>query len=233
MTMDLNELDNDNDGNYPHPIRMLKAVSSDGKIEAVFGDLEQKLVEEIQQAQVVTGAMAWLTNGAVLRALAGCDTVSIIVNKEDFLRPDKGNATNARTRFLYGKIPKNSRYQWRQSRILSSSGEPTFDAVRCVGMADSRAKILPRLHHKFLVFSRWPEGLTDADRWRTPPSPYAVWTGSFNATENATRSLENAVIIRDPEIAKAYENEWGHALRWSEPLDWETPYAEPEWRIGT
>ena len=33
--------------------------------------------------------------------------------------------------------------------------------------------------------------------------PYAVWTGSFNLTFNAVNSLENAVLLTDPDIAKA------------------------------
>jgi hypothetical protein len=61
----------------------------------------------------------------------------------------------------------------------------------------------------------------------------AVWTGSFNPTQNATRSLENAVFIRDAEIAAAYGREFEQVVLMSEPLDWESPWVCPEWRIGT
>lgn len=60
-----------------------------------------------------------------------------------------------------------------------------------------------------------------------------VWTGSYNFTQNAERSWENAVIIRDPVIADAYLREWAQLYSLSEPLDWKSPYVAPEWRIGT
>jgi hypothetical protein len=63
--------------------------------------------------------------------------------------------------------------------------------------------------------------------------PYAVWTGSFNPTHNGTMSLENAVIIYDDEIAGAYYREWQQIEALSEPLDWNSPWVAPEWRIGT
>jgi hypothetical protein len=58
-----------------------------------------------------------------------------------------------------------------------------------------------------------------------------VWTGSFNLTKNATRSLENVVVIRCPRIALAYYDEWMQVEAISEPLDWAIQWPCPEWKI--
>ncbi len=63
--------------------------------------------------------------------------------------------------------------------------------------------------------------------------PVRVWTGSFNLTQNAVASFENAVIISNPRIVQAYTVEFEQLFALSEPLDWTTEYVEPEYRIGT
>jgi hypothetical protein len=60
-----------------------------------------------------------------------------------------------------------------------------------------------------------------------------VWTGSFNFTETATASLENAVILREPRLIEAYLREFCQVAALSEPLDWSSAWLAPEWRIGT
>lgn len=77
------------------------------------------------------------------------------------------------------------------------------------------------MHHKFFVF------------FNADLVPYAVWTGSFNATENAARSRENAVYLRSATIARHYAAEWSRTLALSEPLDWSSNFIEPEWRFGS
>ena len=94
------------------------------------------------------------------------------------------------------------------------------------------------MHHKFAVFCERRESNDSAAEEAffddyIVPVPYAVWTGSFNFTYTGTRSFENAVYIEDPEISRAYFNEWEQVAALSEPLDWERPYVAPEWRIGT
>lgn len=84
------------------------------------------------------------------------------------------------------------------------------------------------MHNKFLVFAKL------LDRGNTESiEPYAVWTGSFNLTLNATQSLENALLLEDPVIVEAYFEEFGQIMALSEPLDWTTDWSEPKWRIGT
>jgi hypothetical protein len=61
----------------------------------------------------------------------------------------------------------------------------------------------------------------------------SVWTGSMNLTFNANQSLENAVHIRDPIIARGYVQEWAQILGISECLDWTSEWCAPEFHIGT
>lgn len=206
------------------------------KVEAVFIGLETRLVQEIERADAVVGCMAWLTNKAVLAALAQKHFVSVLVQKEDFLRPDAGAWSREGLHKLYAALPVGDRAQidaW-----YNHAGERPLAPVRCIGL-NRRGPAVPRMHHKFMVFcdlvphygaesAEWPG---NSEAWKA--KPYAVWTGSFNATENGTRSLENAVIIRSPKIATAYLNEFRTLLGISEPLNWSSKWVRPEYRIGT
>lgn len=62
--------------------------------------------------------------------------------------------------------------------------------------------------------------------------PYAVWTGSFNFTVNATKSFENALYITDPSVVQAYFSQWGQIEGGlSESLDSESDSLSPEWEL--
>lgn len=220
------------------------ATSEDKKISVYFRDIEQHLLEYIQEADVVIGCVAWLTSEPILRALALKKHVSIIVQKEDFLRPDIASRPNWARRLceLYNRIPSLNRFQL--SGLVSSLdtfGDPTLDAVRCVGNYNSEKKpAFPRSHHKFVLFcelldTSWMYDEEEINQLIEEETirPYAVWTGSFNFTSTAVRSFENALVLQDPNIVNAFYEEYSQIVALSEPLDWETPWSEPEWRIGT
>lgn len=61
--------------------------------------------------------------------------------------------------------------------------------------------------------------------------PYAVWTGSFNFSVNATKSFENALYITEPSIVQAYFSEWSQLECLSESLDSESVSLSPEWEL--
>src|SRR2546426_5099329 len=83
-----------------------------GCVKAIFKNLEGALIKEIRQADVVVGCVAWLTSEAILKALACRQHVSIIVQKEDFLRPDltSRRGWTGMLRRLYGALPDWSRF---------------------------------------------------------------------------------------------------------------------------
>jgi len=132
-------------------------------------------------------------------------------------------------RTLYDDLSGNfTRYEFPFLAHMSCACGYPIEPVRCVGVINNGQKIpSPRMHHKFVVFGH----LTEEEY----PYflPYAVWTGSFNFTKTAGYSLENAVVIREPAIVKAYVSEWEQVMALSEPLNWNATWVEPEWRIGT
>jgi hypothetical protein len=194
-----------------------------------FRDLKQKLIRYIGAADYVFGCVAWLTDLEILAALRGKRGVSLVIQKEDFLRPD-GNSKNFRRDVYdaYTSLPTVERYQFRLgvANELSTSLDPRVQGVRVVGFPRS-GDYGPRMHHKFCVFAKHNEEL---ETWH---APHAVWTGSFNWTQSASNSLENAVYIDEPKAAKGFYLEFQQVLALSEPPDWTAAYVAPEWRIGT
>ena len=177
------------------------------------------------------------------------DHVSIIVQKEDFLRPDSYDTNNyyKDLRNAYNALPTRfSRYEVEHEIVpnLSVCGDVMIEPIRCMGNHNSdKSPAFPRMHNKFLVFTDNIEHEVDAsDTPNELPYQYTtlgisddacVWTGSYNLSYTATKSLENAVIIHNKDIAQAYFNEWGQITALSERLNWESEWCEPEWRIGT
>lgn len=206
-------------------------------VEVYFKDLEYHLVRKIREADIVVGCVAWLTHMDILGALSRLTAASIIVQKEDFLRPDSKNLSMSDIRNAYNKVPYWSRMgMGGVLGEMSVCGDPTIQGVRCVGAESSgQKKAHPRMHHKFLVFCKHePDPGAEIMGIMYPNvSPYAVWTGSFNFTYNAERSFENAVVLQDHKAVWAYFQEYLQVAALSEPLDYEHPWIEPEWRIGT
>lgn len=209
----------------------LKDYSVEGhRVSVFFKDLDLRLIELIKRSEVVLGCVAWLTHEKIIDALSTIDC-SIILQKEDLWRPDMpgqiGIKSKQTIRNLYDRlkcdIPRSSLPG--VGADLSLGGDASLDPLRCVGNFNAtRRASMARSHHKFLVFCNKSEcGL----------APYAVWTGSFNLTKNAVLSFENAVYIRDREIALAFAQEYAQILALSETLDWSSNWCAPEYRIGT
>lgn len=204
-------------------------------ISVYFKNIEQELITKINEADAVFGAVAWMTNPKIISAISR-KRASIIVQKEDFLRPDmedKGD-WKANLRKSYDKINGFDRFEiGGLVANLSYCGDPSIEGVRCVGNHNSdKNPAFPRMHNKFMVFAK----MVDSDKSEFIPKvvePYAVWTGSFNFTANATNSLENAVYITDPKIVSAFFVEFSKIVALSEPLDWTSNWCAPEWRIGS
>lgn len=232
MKTNLNLLSIRDDHEY-QPIAELRNSTSAGTATAHFQELESELVKFVSSYPVVVGCVAWLTNVAVLAALATRKSVSVLVQKEDFLRPDTGGWSKDVLRTAYSALPGMSRYDFRPTYGYSTCCGDGCDSIRCVGIFERGSRTYPRMHHKFLVGCNFPGRDEHGAAQLGFCEPLAVWTGSFNPTENGTRCLENAVVITDPGIVQAYFSEWGVVFGLSEQLDWESDYVEPEFRIGT
>jgi hypothetical protein len=214
-------------------------ASSKGNVIVYFRHIEKHLIHHITTAEIVVGCVAWVTHQSILQALAKVPQgVSIIIQKEDFLRPDLGSNSNwrAELRRRYSQLRSLSFWPDLLDIVTAAiNGDRFIDPVRCVGIYNrSNAPAAPRMHHKFLVFCRLKASKvvnSDETYVLKEIEPYAVWTGSFNLTFNAVNSLENAVLLSDLDIAKAYYQEWQDVAFISEPLDWEQDWVQPQWGV--
>lgn len=77
-----------NERGYDFKLNNYHVCDNNSKVEVLFDGAEAKLLELIEQYEVVVGCVAWFTNFKVLNALEKCEWVSIVVQKEDFLRND-------------------------------------------------------------------------------------------------------------------------------------------------
>lgn len=223
-----------------HPsMQSLDHSVTSGNVRVVFRDIEPFIVNAIREHDSVFGCVAWLTNRNILRALASRQDTSIIVQKEDFLRPDRGGPRGAELRRLYKKLPNDRGNDGTYHFGYNCASGLETEAVRCVGYASNKDRTIPRMHHKFLVLCSQEK---EPESGCVQVTPEAVITGSYNMTENATRSLENIVFIKDGAIASAYYDEFVTIYGISESLDWTKPYVDPNYgpengdagpRIGT
>lgn len=252
--LDLNNFTIPNDSIYAKSINKgTIAVSKDysveisnpsfDSVEIHFRQIEERLVNKILQFKdgLILGCVAWLTSYKILNALAKCRNVQIIVQKEDFLRPDinvvNSNKWKIELHDKYNRVKCNiARHQFKSPiGHLSVAFDPTVDGIRCVGNHNSEKKVaFPRMHNKFMIFC---ETANEESLELFSYNPVSLWTGSFNLTQNATFSLENAVCFNDSsgrnEIINAYLNEHHQIFCLSEKLNWANDWIEPEFRIGT
>lgn len=207
-------------------------------IEVAFKNIEPKLISLISEYRkgFIFGCVAWLTSKPVLTALAKCDNVQIILQKEDFLRPDvdiiNTTAWTNEIRNLYSSLKCSyNRFECLEPiENLSQCDDPTVAPIRCVGnYNETKSPAFARSHHKFLVFCR-----IDENRKYLPE---VVWTGSFNLTKTATRSFDNVIILTDKSgdnsILTSFVKEHHQIFALSEQLNWEHSWVAPEFRIGT
>ena len=127
--------------------------TTSGNVEAVFRDIEERLVQEISSADFVVGCVAWLTNRRILEALGEVECC-IIVQKEDFLRPDS-DGSKTELQALYNLIlnRRNRGEFWPPLSEMSTHGDNGIEGIRCVGNHNAkRSPSFPRAHHKFVVF---------------------------------------------------------------------------------
>lgn len=262
LNKNLNEWFPEEGGDVEHYFEDYATFSGDnsfnkGPMTCVFRNLEEHLVGCIKKADAVVGCVAWLTHPKILDALATIP-VNILVQKEDFLRPDldKNDSYKQALRRKYDALRPFRWQGWSCDGMLPYNvcGTVDEDPVRCVGNWNKdKNPAFPRMHNKFLVFLRkeekiYYEGMeisgkdVNSQEIFYDPAlidkeqvlvPCAVWTGSFNFTLNGGYSLENALIIEDRDIAERYAREWNFILGLSEKLDWTKEWSSPDLRIGS
>jgi hypothetical protein len=269
--LNLNELCIPSDGNYSDDLQ--KGLSETAhvrelpeelpqKVSVFFEDLEARLVQEIEKHELVFGCVAWLSNRRVLQALAKKKHVGIVIQKEDFLRPDSDDEYGNKIKSLYEALPPMAPFGGSVDGadpkrvnffyfVNTCCGELAgLHPIRIMGLPNVQRKAaMPRMHHKFLCFGNIgqyeveiKEGVCADDAYSFTDSFQcfseikSVWTGSFNVTQNATRSRENAVLIEGGEIPLDYYQEFQRiwlASEEIEPHHWCGKWTPGEFRFGT
>lgn len=252
--------------------------------ELVLRNHAQRCIEMIRKSDKVFGCIAWITHPEILDALAeplewskAERRVQIIVNKEDFLRPDYTDKVSRNETSFYNELRSkydrlgggvNTYLEVGRRFVETSTGwncNLDVESLRCVGLS-LKQRWSPKMHHKFAVFMRGCGNGSGAhlshkdtdseayvtyvpwhDHYSATASRHlscgkcheegcfaAAWIGSFNWTKNAGKSFESVVITEDKEIVNSLLWEHSQLLLMSEPLDWNSPYVDPELsdRIG-
>lgn len=206
------------------------SITVNAKCEVVFRDHKRKILEFISRYEAFLGAIAWFTDTDIISALRD-KKIGIVVQKEDFLRPES-KVSKVALRRAYSSVPDTlTRYELPGvANSLSVCGSPEVEPFRCVGNHNrNKEAAMPRMHNKFLIgcdYVKFPDRNSSVE-------PRAVWTGSYNFTFNAQASFENALIIEDSTLALAFAKEWAQIYALSEPLDWASEWVAPQYRIGT
>ena len=140
MNLDLNNYQINTDG-HPLDPEDYSVKVSDCDLEVVFRNQKKRLLKLIRDYPYVCGCVAWLTDMQVLSAMADMKHVSIIVQKEDFLRPDLNNSSDfyMNLRKAYESLPTTFGRLWVEGLVgrLSMTSDYTLDSIRCMGNHNS------------------------------------------------------------------------------------------------
>lgn len=223
---------------------MLKdnSLHSNGDVTVYFKGIESQVLSQIKLADAVFGAVAWLTNYRILNELKRKDNVLIVLEKEEYLKKsyseeyendkpkkkaEKRNKTTLRTKYKELTLELTPYELGGIFENFSGEGNPVLESIRCVGSVESFSK----MHNKFIVLAKvnkTTEYTLGIEIKKSIVKPYAVLTGSFNFSVNATNSLENCLLITEQKIVDAYYSEFLQILAVSENREWQCDTPKPD-----
>lgn len=174
-----------------------------GKIEVVFMDVEDFLVESVKDVDVVIGCTAYSSSDSELISAIKQDKMySLIVSRE---RDKKGHLKAWPPRKIIEGFPTDF-LTWVEDELhpdLSITDQSRVSAIEAINAPLVEGGKHPRLHSKFLVTAKKCDGV-----WQ----PVQAITGSFNFSSNAGYCLENVVSIKCSKIINAYIKQWHQTL---------------------
>jgi|TARA_R110002126_G_scaffold5189_2_gene26976 hypothetical protein len=220
-----NEIDLENIANFNELIGTNHSFK-DGDVSVYFRGLKDRLISEINNSEMVLGAVAWLTDYDLLEAMSK-KPCQIVLQKEDFLRPDMEVILSRSSKLKLREAYNNLSFEYTSvsfsNKIFELSYDEIFDIepVRCFGLLTEKMKhCSPKMHNKFLIFCEFD---TNTNKIK----PKKVWSGSANLTEMSMYSLENAILIDNETIALQYLKEYEYIYYLSESLNWDSTWVSP------
>jgi phosphatidylserine/phosphatidylglycerophosphate/cardiolipin synthase-like enzyme len=205
-------------------------------VRVMFQKLGTEMVTRLDMTvpgDFVFAAVAWLTSKPILEAMHRAHKrgviVLVVLQKEKWLRKGKSqNEFQKKLRSRYDALGAHQvevveklvgNYYFGAGKNWRFDSKPLVASVRCLGddvVSEFNAR---RMHHKFVVF-----GQRNSDNSCTATH---VWTGSYNFSNSAELSLENAICIKDTGIANQYAREFAAIFLNTEPLDWISKTMSP------
>lgn len=218
------------------------SLHSNGDVTVYFRGIESQVLSQINSADAVFGAVAWLTNYKILNALKRKENVLIVLEKEKYLKTsyseeyendtpeeitEKRNKTTLRAKYKELKLELTPHELGGVFDNFSTEGNPVLESIRCVGSVESFSK----MHNKFIILAKVNKTIEHTSGIGIETSivkPYAVLTGSFNFSVNATNSLENCLLMTEQKIVDAYYSEFLQILAISENREWQCDTPKPD-----
>ena len=152
-----------------------------------FSNIKNNLIKYLNYATKVYGCVAWLTDKDILTKLLDIPC-TIIVQEEDWESPSRRDTYN---RYQELSPVPFSYFKQCEARLTCKIENYNEKSIRSIGIVNNPS----RMHHKFLIIENQDKSI-------------GVWTGSFNITENASNSLENAIYIEDRKTIREFFNEF-------------------------
>lgn len=187
-------------------------------LRVYFKDIREVLLQHLSKCSYVVGCIAWITDFGVIDAISKLKGATIIVQAESMfkIKTREGFKTNLKRRYqqikqfpwaTFAKAAHLPHFQklWTemkttpalQEQLWTTLGQDpmavrTCGQVQKAGHEGQNPEEPSMMHHKYLIF-------LDANA-----KAVAVWTGSFNFTKNASKSLENIQIVYNQQVADSY-----------------------------
>lgn len=207
-----------------HPTTELDDITEARLFMSNIDDSIVHCIETHGKGKTIIACMAWLSNRKILQAVINnAKRVLFLVNDENFSQW-KGVLP------LYDTLPRfteplHTAFSGSKNCVLRTLdrdkfGNPLphcqYEAVRCFGNASFTKSSTPTslMHNKIIVFFdevRAPGG-------KMVETPVSFITGSFNCTNNAPNSLENATFIKSRKGAERHFQEFSIIFLHSKPI---------------
>lgn len=197
-----------------------------------FQNIKEHLRKYIKEAHYCIGAISWCTDGDILDDLRNKKGVHIIIQNDTMAtRRNRFDRFREILRAKYRALPLFPWAEWEKAYPSAVAGTPTNPppsricekdtcSIRIAGKRicksnNSNTKTVGKeeteqqamMHHKFLFYLN-ERGII-----------YAMSTGSYNFSKNASNSYENLLYISDDRVARAYFDEYLEVLQHSMPLN--------------
>lgn len=186
---------------------------------------EECILQLVDKADAIVVSCYMMSRQPFFDALAQKDRVFLLCHKTNLVGPTEARSAQPFLKRL-AVLRKQSR-QFQTSELRTSVPwlertlpRKTLPLARCVG-AYQDSFTTPLMHDKTVIALR---------KKKTQYIPFALWTGTNNFTENATRSIGAGTLIEDPHTAMLRLNDILNYTLSSEPIPWRSQRLQPQWR---